>query len=50
MGDTNPDDVLYLACAIDSNAGIWSDDSDFDDQNVVETESTSDVIEAVDMR
>lgn len=44
IGDTDPDDVLYLACAIASDAAIWSDDSDFDDQNLVETYSTSDVI------
>ena len=44
IGDTDPDDVLYLACAIASDAAIWSDDSDFDEQNMVETYSTSDVI------
>ena len=44
IGDTDPDDVLYLACAIASDAAIWSDDSDFDEQDVVETYSTSDVI------
>jgi predicted nucleic acid-binding protein len=44
IGDTDPDDVLYLACAIASDAAIWSDDSDFDEQNLVETYSTADVI------
>ncbi|SDZ78742.1 Predicted nucleic acid-binding protein, contains PIN domain [Haloplanus vescus] len=48
IGDTDPDDVLYLACAIASDAAIWSDDSDFDEQNVVEKYSTSDVIHAFD--
>ncbi|MWV41571.1 PIN domain-containing protein [Natrialba sp. INN-245] len=48
IGDTDPDDVLYLACAIASDGGIWSDDSDFDEQNLVETYSTSDVIESFD--
>jgi len=50
IGDTDPDDVLYLACAIASDAAIWSDDSDFDEQNVVERYSTSDVIHAFDTR
>ena len=46
IGDTDPDDVLYLACAIASTAAIWSDDSDFDEQDAVETYSTSDVIDS----
>ena len=44
IGDTDPDDVLYLACAIARDAAIWSDDTDFDEQNMVPTYSTSDVI------
>ncbi|MFT4922630.1 MAG: putative nucleic acid-binding protein [Haloarculaceae archaeon] len=50
IGDTDPDDVLYLACAIANDAAIWSDDSDFDEQDVVETYSTSGVIESFDTR
>jgi predicted nucleic acid-binding protein len=50
IGDTDPDDVLYLACAIACDGAIWSDDSDFDDQNLVETYSTSDVIDSFDTR
>lgn len=46
IGDTDPDDVLYLACAIANDAALWSDDSDFDQQNLVETYSTSDVIDS----
>ena len=46
IGDTDPDDVLYLACAIASDAAIWSDDSDFDEQRLVETYSTSDIIDS----
>jgi len=46
IGDTDPDDVLYLACAIANDAAIWSDDSDFDEQDVVERYSTSDVIDS----
>lgn len=50
IGETDPDDVLYVACALASDADIWSDDSDFDEQNVVEAHSTSDVIDSFDMR
>ena len=50
IGNTDPDDVLYLACAIASNGAIWSDDSDFDEQDLVETYSTSDVIDSFDTR
>ncbi|MCU4926534.1 PIN domain-containing protein [Halobacteria archaeon AArc-dxtr1] len=48
IGDTDPDDVLYLACAIVSEGAIWSDDSDFDKQDLVDTYSTSDVITSFD--
>jgi len=44
IGDTDPDDVLYLACAIATDAAIWSDDSDFEEQDLVQTYSTNDVI------
>lgn len=48
IGDTDPNDVLYLACAIASDAAIWSDDSDFDNQDLVDTYSTSDVVNSFD--
>jgi len=50
IGDTDPDDVLYLACAIASEGAIWSDDSDFDKQDLIDTYSTSDVINSFDTR
>jgi predicted nucleic acid-binding protein len=48
IGDTDPDDVLYLACASATDGAIWSDDSDFDEQDLVEVYSTSDVIDSFD--
>jgi predicted nucleic acid-binding protein len=50
IGDTDPDDVVYLACAIASNGAVRSDDSAFDEQNLVETYSTSDVLDSFDTR
>jgi predicted nucleic acid-binding protein len=46
VGETDPDDVLYLACALARDAGIWSDDSDFDVQTLVPVFTTSEVIDS----
>lgn len=46
IGETDPDDVLYLACTLAHDAGIWSDDSDFREQNLVPVFSTKEVIES----
>jgi len=48
LGDTDPDDVLYVACALASDADIWSDDSDFEEQGVVKAHKTSDIIDSFD--
>lgn len=48
IGETDPDDVLYLACALGRDAGIWSDDSDFDEQVLVPVFTTGDVIDSFD--
>ena len=50
IGDIDPDDVLYVACALAEDAAVWSDDTDFDEQTHVETYSTSDVIDSFDTR
>jgi predicted nucleic acid-binding protein len=50
IGETDPDDVLYVACALANDAHIWSDDSDFREQDIVEAYSTSDVIDSFDKR
>jgi predicted nucleic acid-binding protein len=46
VGNTDPDDVLYVACALARDAGVWSDDSDFDDQDLVPAFTTSEVIQS----
>ena len=48
IGDTDPDDELYVACALATDADIWSDDSDFEEQGVVEAYTTGDVIDSFD--
>jgi predicted nucleic acid-binding protein len=48
IGDTDPDDVLYVACALARNASMWSDDSDFEEQDLIEVFKTGDVIEVFD--
>lgn len=50
IGDTDPDDVMYVACALARDAGVWSDDSDFDEQDLVPVYSTTEVIEGFDTR
>ncbi|MBX0305741.1 PIN domain-containing protein [Haloarcula salinisoli] len=45
IGDTDPDDVLYLACALGTDAGIWSDDTDFQSQDLVPVYTTQDVLD-----
>jgi predicted nucleic acid-binding protein len=37
-----------VACALAREAGVWSDDSDFDEQGLVPVFTTSDVIESFD--
>ncbi|MFB6082187.1 MAG: PIN domain-containing protein [Halanaeroarchaeum sp.] len=48
--DTDPDDVLYFACAIACEAAIWSDDSDFDEQGLGDRYPTSDVVQSCETR
>ena len=40
--------MLYVACALARDAGVWSDDSDFDEQDLVPVFTTSEVIESFD--
>lgn len=48
IGNTDPDDVLYLACALAHDADVWSDDSDFREQDLVQVHSTDEVVESFD--
>lgn len=48
IGDADPDDVLYVACALAREAGVWSDDSDFDEQDLVPVFTTGEVVESFD--
>ncbi|WP_435074688.1 PIN domain-containing protein [Halorubrum sp. HHNYT27] len=50
IGETDPDDVLYVACALAGDVAIWSDDTDFDEQDVVEGYSTTGVRGTFDTR
>lgn len=50
IGETDPDDVLYVACALARDAAIWSDDGDFEEQAVVDVYSTSDVVDSFETR
>lgn len=46
IGETDADDVLYVACALGCEAGVWSDDSDFDQQDLVPVFTTNEVLES----
>lgn len=50
IGETDPDDVLYLACALGLGAGIWSDDGDFESQDLVPAYTTPAVVDAFETR
>lgn len=50
LGGTDPDDVPYLACAIAFDAGIWSDDTDFERQSLVPHYTTAEVASQFDRR
>ena len=48
IGEADPDDVLYVACALGCEAAIWSDDSDFNEQDLVSVFTTGEVIGSFD--
>jgi len=48
VGDTDPNDVLYVACALGCDGAIWSDDADFEEQDSVPVFTTEQVVESFD--
>jgi predicted nucleic acid-binding protein len=48
IGAVDSDDVLYVACALAHDTAVWSDDSDFEEQDLVGVYSTSDVVDSFD--
>lgn len=45
IGETDPDDVPFLALALHLDADIWSDDGDFDEQDDVTNWKTHELVE-----
>jgi predicted nucleic acid-binding protein len=45
MRDTDPDDAVYLAAALERDAQVWSDDGDYDEQDIVSVATTGDIVE-----
>jgi predicted nucleic acid-binding protein len=50
MRNTDPDDAVYLAAAIERDAHLWSDDGDYDEQDAVPVARTSEVVERFEQR
>lgn len=45
MRDVDPDDALYLATALERDAQIWSDDRDYEEQELVPVVTTGEMVE-----
>jgi len=45
MRDTDPDDAVYLAAALERDAQLWSDDGDYEEQDAVPVATTGDIVE-----
>ena len=50
LGEVDPDDVPYLACALAFDAAVWSDDNDFREQSLVSHYTTEEVTVRFDTR
>jgi predicted nucleic acid-binding protein len=44
IGETDPDDVPFLALALHLDVDLWSDDTDFDDQDAVKNWKTHELV------
>ncbi|MFP4632779.1 MAG: PIN domain-containing protein [Halobacteriota archaeon] len=49
IGDTDPDDVPFLALALHLDAGVWTDDTDFEQQDEVDVWKTHDLVERFEL-
>jgi len=47
LGDTDEDDVVFLATALAEDAAIWSDDTDFQEQDLVPVYTTSGIVDEI---
>ncbi|MFP4633724.1 MAG: PIN domain-containing protein [Candidatus Aenigmatarchaeota archaeon] len=45
LGETDPDDVVFLAAALAVGCDIWSDDSDLKEQGSVRVFTSSEIVE-----
>jgi predicted nucleic acid-binding protein len=45
MRDADPDDAMYVAAALERDAALWSDDGDYDNQDLVDVATTTDIFE-----
>jgi predicted nucleic acid-binding protein len=45
MRETDPDDAVYLAAALERDAHLWSDDGDYEEQSAVPVATTGDIVE-----
>ena len=45
MRNTDPDDAVYLAAALERDAHLWSNVSGYDEQDAVPVARTDDIVE-----
>lgn len=49
IGEVDPDDIPFLALAIHLEAGIWSDDEHFQEQDRIEVWRTHELVDHLDL-
>jgi len=45
MRDQDPDDAMYVAAALERDAALWTDDGDYEDQDLVDVLTTTEIFE-----
>jgi len=48
IGDTDPDDIPFLALALHLGSDIWTDDTDFEEQDEVTVWKTHELVNRLD--